>query len=153
VPRRSRQNSRSCARRTREDRGGYAAGRRGRLICARIFQARQVWQNRKRIAGGGESLSRIERIEGNVETELAARLGAAEAELADLKLRVSESLEREQRLIERVFEAEEKFYDALAMEHELRKHISHYVRFQKDLQSSRPWRMIQLLRRLVGREW
>lgn len=66
---------------------------------------------------------------------------------------MNESLEREQRLIERVFEAEEKFYDALSMEHELRKHISHYVGFQQDLRNSRAWRMIQLLRRLVGREW
>ena len=83
----------------------------------------------------------------------AARLGRAEAEAADLRLRLKESQEREQRLIERVFEAEEKYYDALAMEHNLRIQIHRYAEFNRALQKSRAWRLIQYLRRLVGREW
>jgi hypothetical protein len=88
-----------------------------------------------------------------VETETAARLGAAEAEAADLKLRLKESQEREKRLVERVFTAEEQFDDALSTEHELRIQIQRYTQFNRDVQRSRPWRMIQFLRRLVGREW
>jgi hypothetical protein len=83
----------------------------------------------------------------------AARLGRAEAEAADLRLRVKESQEREQRLIESVFEAEEKYYDALAMEHDLRIQIHRFAEFNRAVQKSRAWRLIQYLRRLVGREW
>ena len=83
----------------------------------------------------------------------AARLGRAEAEAADLRLRLKESQEREQRLIERVFEAEEKYYDALSMEHDLRIQVHRYAEFNRAVQKSRPWRLIQYLRRLVGREW
>lgn len=84
---------------------------------------------------------------------LSAALGEAQAELADLKLRVRESEEREQRLIERVFEAEDGVAEALATEHELRVQIGRYAQFYQALQKSRPWKTIQSLRRLVGREW
>ena len=87
------------------------------------------------------------------ETDRAASTGAAEAEAEDLKLRLRESQEREQRLIERVFEAEERYYDGLATEHELRIQISRYAEFNRAVLRSRPWRLIQFLRRLVGREW
>jgi hypothetical protein len=83
----------------------------------------------------------------------AEALGVAEAEVAELRLRVRESEEREQRLIERVFEAEEGLAEALATEHELRVQIGRYAQFYQALQRSRPWRMIQFLRRLMGREW
>jgi hypothetical protein len=73
--------------------------------------------------------------------------------LADLKLRLLESQEREQRLIDRTLEAEEKLADELATEHELRMQIGRYAQFYDATQRSRPWKMIQFFRRLVGREW
>jgi hypothetical protein len=88
-----------------------------------------------------------------VEIETAARQGAAEAEVADLNLRLKESQERERLLVEQVFTAEERLDDALSTEHELRIQIQRYAQFNRALQRSRPWRMIQFLRRLVGREW
>jgi septal ring factor EnvC (AmiA/AmiB activator) len=83
----------------------------------------------------------------------AGRAGEIEAELADLKHRLKESQEREKRLVERVFLAEERLDDALSTEHELRIQIHRYAEFNRAVQRSRPWRMIQFLRRLVGREW
>jgi hypothetical protein len=71
----------------------------------------------------------------------------------DLRLRLKESREREKRLVERVFTAEEGLDDALSTEHELRIQIHRYAEFNRAVQRSRPWRMIQFLRRLVGREW
>ncbi len=73
--------------------------------------------------------------------------------MADLRLRLKESQEREQVLVGRVFEAEEKYYDALSKEDDLRKQVHRYVEFNRALRNSRPWRLIQFLRRLVGREW
>jgi len=81
------------------------------------------------------------------------RAGEIEAEIADLRLRLKESQEREKRLVERVFTAEERLDDALSTEHELRSQIHRYLEFNRAVQKSRPWRMIQFLRRLVGREW
>jgi hypothetical protein len=91
--------------------------------------------------------------EGDAGTGTAARAGEIEAETADLELRLKESQEREKRLVERVFVAEERLDDALSTEHELRIQIQRYAEFNRDVQGSRPWRMIQFLRRLVGREW
>ena len=76
-----------------------------------------------------------------------------EGQLADLKLRVRESHEREQRLIDQTLEAEERLADQLATEHDLRIQLSRYAEFYQATQRSRPWKMIQFLRRLVGREW
>jgi len=91
--------------------------------------------------------------EGEGETGAAARVGAAEAEVVDLKLRLKESQQREQRLIERVFEAQEKLQEALSVEHELRIQVGRYAEFNRAVQNSRSWRMIQFLRQLVGRRW
>ena len=91
--------------------------------------------------------------EGDARAATAARAGEIEPEIADLKLRLKESQEREKRLVERVFEAEERLDDALSTEHELRIQIQRYAEFNRAVQRSRPWRMIQFLRRLVGREW
>ena len=94
-------------------------------------------------------------IEGEEDAKIAvaARAGGIEAEIADLRLRLKESQEREKRLAERVFTAEERLDDALSTEHELRIQIHRYAEFNRAVQRSRPWRMIQFLRRLVGREW
>jgi glycosyltransferase involved in cell wall biosynthesis len=83
----------------------------------------------------------------------AVVLGDLEAQLADLKLRVQESHEREQRLIDRAFEAEEKLADELSTEHELRTQIARYAELHQALQRSKPWKMVQFFRRLLGREW
>lgn len=89
------------------------------------------------------------------ETEIAEarRTGELEAELADTKLRLKESLERERRIAERSLESEEKLEDALRNENDLREQIERYAKFNRAVETSLPWRLIQALRRLVGREW
>jgi hypothetical protein len=83
----------------------------------------------------------------------ARQLGEAQAELADLRLRLQESLAREQALLQRTLEAEEHLEDALGTEHDLRSQIERYARFHRDISHSRAWRMIQRVRRVFGREW
>jgi hypothetical protein len=83
----------------------------------------------------------------------ARRAGVAEARAADLKLRLEESLEREKRLVERALEAEEKLGDALQTEHELRESMGRYAAFHRALGRSLPWRALQGVRRLLGRDW
>ena len=83
----------------------------------------------------------------------ARRAGIAEARAADLKLRLEESLEREKLLVERALEAEEKLEDALQAEHDLRESIGKYAAFHRALDRSLPWRALQGLRRLLGRDW
>lgn len=101
------------------------------------------------LEGGGP----LNGAKGEAEIERAGRAGAIEAELADMRLRLKESQEREKRLVDRVFLAEERLDDALSTEHELRIQIHRYAEFNRAVQRSRPWRIIQFLRRLVGREW
>lgn len=79
--------------------------------------------------------------------------GEAQAMAADMRLRVEESLARERRLVERTLEAEEKLEDALRTEHELRQQIDKYATFHRAVERSGAWRLIQTLRRLLGREW
>jgi hypothetical protein len=83
----------------------------------------------------------------------ARRLGDAEAEVVNLRLQLKESLAREARLVERTVQAEEVVENTLATEHELRLQIGRYADFHRALMRSGPWRLIQILRRLVGREW
>ena len=85
--------------------------------------------------------------------EQARRLGEAEAELVHLRLSLKESLAREKRLIEGALSAEEALEDALTTEHNLRQEVARYADFHAAVQRSRPWRVIQFLRRLVGRQW
>jgi hypothetical protein len=86
-------------------------------------------------------------------TAQARRLGEAEAEVAHLRLAVEESLARERRLIERALGAEQALDDALTVEHDLREQIGRYAQFHDAVRRSRPWRVIQFFRRLVGTEW
>jgi hypothetical protein len=79
--------------------------------------------------------------------------GRAEADAADLRLRLKESLERERRLSELLRQAEEELSDVPRNEFELRHQIDNYAAFHHAVEKSFPWRVIQLLRRLVGREW
>jgi chromosome segregation ATPase len=81
------------------------------------------------------------------------RLGRTEAEAADLRLRLKESLERERRLSELLRQAEEELSDVPRNEQELRQQIEEYAAFHRAVEHSFPWRILQLLRRLVGREW
>jgi hypothetical protein len=83
----------------------------------------------------------------------ARKQGELEAEVVHLRLRLKESLARELRLVERAVKAEENVENALANEHELRLQIEQYTEFHRAVGRSRAWRVIQLLRRLVGREW
>ena len=81
------------------------------------------------------------------------RLGAAEADVVDLRLKVRESLDREKRLLERTRRAEEGLEDALRNEHDLRDQIERLTQFHRAVEHSAPWRVIQFLRSLVGRKW
>ena len=68
-------------------------------------------------------------------------------------MRLKEGLERERRLTELLREAQDSLTDAPRLEHELRKQIESYAAFNRAVERSLPWRLIQFLRRLVGREW
>jgi len=81
------------------------------------------------------------------------RLGEIEAEVADLRLGMKESLAREERLLERALSAEESLADARRNEHDLRDQIDRFARYHRAVEKSLPWRVIQSLRRLMGRQW
>lgn len=83
----------------------------------------------------------------------ARSLGTAEAEAADLKLRLEETIAREQRLLEWAQAMQENIEDAERNEHDLREQIERFARFHQDVERSFPWRMAQRIRRLLGREW
>jgi hypothetical protein len=83
----------------------------------------------------------------------AREVGALEAQVAELKLRLRESHEREKRLMEQAFLAEENLQKALSLEHDLRTQLHRYAEFNQSVKRSKAWRTIQFLRRLVGREW
>jgi hypothetical protein len=83
----------------------------------------------------------------------ARKCGENEAEVLQLRLRLKESIARESRLVERTIVAEENLEAALATEHELRQQIGRYAEFHRAVTHSAAWRVIQFLRRLVGREW
>ena len=104
----------------------------------------------------GASGLKEEAITGVLESEtigIAEALGAAEAELAEARLRVRESQEREQRLMAQVFDAEERLAETLSTEHELRMQIARYAEFHEAVKKSRSWKLLQFVRRLFGREW
>ena len=84
---------------------------------------------------------------------MAARAGTAEAAVADLELRLRESHAREERLIDRCREIERALEDAPTRESDLRRELEHLRAFHMAVERSRPWRFIQLLRRLFGRAW
>lgn len=83
----------------------------------------------------------------------AGRVGIAEAQAADLRLKLQEGFEREKRLAERALTAEEKLEDAMRNEHDLRDQIDRLATFNRSVEQSAAWRWIQLLRGLVGRRW
>lgn len=79
--------------------------------------------------------------------------GELEADVVHLRLRLKESLARELRLVERTMKAEEALENALAIEHELRLQVERYSAFHRAVEHSRAWKMIQAVRRLLGRAW
>ena len=83
----------------------------------------------------------------------ARKLGELEAEVLHLRLRLKESLARELRLVERAVKAEENVENSLANEHELRLQVDRYADFHRAVERSRAWKLVQSLRRLLGREW
>lgn len=95
----------------------------------------------------------LEAVPAGDPVALARRFGATEAEAADLRLQLKESLQREKRLLERALQAEEGLEDALRNEHDLREQIERYAQYHRAVERSRPWRALQFLRRLAGREW
>ena len=83
----------------------------------------------------------------------ARKLGELEAEVLHLRLRLKESLARELRLVERAVKAEENVENALANEHDLRLQVERYAEFHRAVERSRAWKVVQSLRRLLGRKW
>ncbi len=55
--------------------------------------------------------------------------------------------------MERARLAEERLEDALRNEHDLRDQIGRLAEFNRAVERSAPWRVIQFLRSLVGRKW
>ncbi len=83
----------------------------------------------------------------------ARKQGEAEAEVVDLKLKVEESLTRERRLLETVTELQETVEHLRRVESEVRSQLDRHTTFHRDLERSLGWRVLQSLRRLVGRGW
>lgn len=83
----------------------------------------------------------------------ARKQGEAEAEVVDLKLKVEESLTRERRLLETVTELQETVEHLRRVESEVRSQLDRHATFHRDLERSLGWRVLQTLRRLVGRGW
>lgn len=83
----------------------------------------------------------------------ARKQGEAEAEVVDLKLKLEESLTRERRLLETVTELQETVEHLRRVESEVRSQLDRHVTFHRDLERSLGWRVLQSLRRLVGRGW
>lgn len=83
----------------------------------------------------------------------ARRLGEAEAEVVDLELRLKESLTRERRLLDTTVELQEALEQAGRTEQELRQQIERYATYHRAVERSGAWRLVQFLRKLVGRKW
>ena len=84
------------------------------------------------------------------ELERARSNGELKALVVDLELRLAESLERERCLGERLDSLEG---EAVSRERELREKIRSYAEFNQRVEGSRPWRLVQFFRSLVGRRW
>jgi hypothetical protein len=83
----------------------------------------------------------------------ARRQGEAEAEVADLTLRLKESLTRERRLLESLEEMREALEYVGQTERELRAQVDRYASYHRAVERSLAWRAVQFLRGLVGRRW
>jgi hypothetical protein len=83
----------------------------------------------------------------------ARRLGEAEAEVADLQLRLKESHTRERRLLETTLELQEALEQSTRTEQELRQQVERYTTYHRAVERSAAWRLIQFLRQLIGRKW
>ncbi|MEO8348438.1 MAG: hypothetical protein ABI610_05955 [Acidobacteriota bacterium] len=83
----------------------------------------------------------------------ARKQGEAEAEVVDLGLKLQESMTRERRLLETVTELQETVEHLRRVESEVRSQLDRHVAFHRDLERSLGWRILQSLRRLVGRGW
>lgn len=113
-------------------------------------------------ADSGRLLKQLPERENPIETEKRGEESAAasdrrrwelEAEAADLKLRVDESLARERRLVDRVLVSEAALESMKRADRELRGRLESYAAFHRDLERSLVWRAIQFVRRLAGRAW
>jgi hypothetical protein len=93
-----------------------------------------------------------ERFPRYVDTEPDKDRGSGElaALVADLELRLTESLERERRLGER-FDSLEG--EALSRERDLREKLRQYMEFHDRVEISRSWKVLQFFRGLIGRQW
>jgi hypothetical protein len=83
----------------------------------------------------------------------ARRLGEAEAEVADLQLRLKESHSREGRLLETTLELQEALEQSGRTEQELRQQLERYATYHRAVERSAAWRLVQFLRQLMGRRW
>jgi len=88
----------------------------------------------------------------------ARRLGSEQAEAFDLRLRSLETKEREERLAVAAWrprmdkQAWNEEEDSLKVV-QLEAQVSELTRYVKAVEESSPWRLIQNIRRLLGRAW
>ena len=97
-------------------------------------------------------------MEAHQDTLADARLrGRREAEALDLRLREEETREREERLaaLELAAGGEEDEMERVSPAEvwRLRQEVKQLTEFRRAVLGSRPWRVLQRLRRLVGRAW
>lgn len=90
--------------------------------------------------------------------ERARRVGREAAELFDRRLREVETAEREQRLATLAWRPQAGSGDDGTGEDAIRvvqleARVSELTAYVKAVNESRPWRMIQWFRRLMGRSW
>lgn len=89
---------------------------------------------------------------------LARQLGRREAEAFDLRLRSAEAREREERLAVAAWQpgagrGDEPSEDDSIKVVQLEARVSELTRYVKAVDDSLPWRLIQSVRRLMGRAW
>lgn len=86
----------------------------------------------------------------DTETKEARGEGELKALVRDLELLLSESLERERDLGERLDSLEG---EAVSRERDLRERVRKYMEFNQRVEGSRSWRILQFFRGIVGRKW
>ena len=95
---------------------------------------------------------------GDAARAFARRLGRQQAEAFDLELRLAEAREREERLTEAAWRprtdggTDNDQFDSVRVVH-LEARLSELAAYLRAVEDSLPWRLIQSVRRLLGRAW
>ncbi len=96
--------------------------------------------------------------EDSAELALARKLGREQAESFDLRLREAETRQREERLAEAAWRPRSARQawddeDASLKVVQLESRLSELSAYVRAVDNSLPWRMIQTVRRMLGRGW